>query len=282
MKTTLGLLLAVLPLAAFSQPQVIKFGVTNVVAGRVSEFTIPLSTPAKWEAKQGGAAFVNAARFGIVVPVGFDLRQPWRLLVVSSPSGGSSIGSIRGYTNVALAEGWVVLAAEGPAQTPPKYDTYAWRGVMLNAALDALHRAWPESARWPVACAGFSGGAKMSGSLGAILARQNYDLIGMFMGGCNEDRATFGFHTHQPAEAFHQVPIFLSSGDTDPIATPEQHKAVRASMRESGFTNVRLSTYSGGHRLSDEELRTALNWFVEQAAGEKKAREELSKLPSRN
>ncbi|MBI3416700.1 MAG: hypothetical protein HY043_15515 [Verrucomicrobia bacterium] len=280
MKKLLGFFLALLPLAAWAQP--IKFGLTNLVPGRVFEFSIPLSAQAKGAANQAGNSFVNTARFGLAVPAGFDLKKPWQLLIVSSPSGGSPIAALRGYTNVALAEGWVLFAAEGPAQTQPKYDTFAWRGVMLGSALDTLHRNWPESARWPVACAGFSGGAKMSGSLGAILARQNYELIGIFMGGCNEDRATFGFNTHQPGEAFHQVPIFLSSGDTDPIATPEQHKTVRASMGESGFINVRLSTYAGGHQLNNEELRTALNWFVAQAAGEKKAREALSKVPGTN
>ena len=280
MKPLLGILTILVSMSGWSQT--IKFGVTNITPGKLFEFTVPLSTQAKWEAKQGGNSFVNSARAAMIVPESFDPAKPFPLLIVSSPSGGSPIGSIRGYTNVAMAEGWVVLAAEGPTQTPPKLDTFAWRGVMLGAALETLHRNWPGAARWQVACAGFSGGAKMSGSIGAMLARQNYNLVGMFMGGCNEDRATFGFNTHQPPAWFLEVPIFLCGGLTDPIATPEQHKSVRDSMRASGFANVRLATYPGGHSLNEETLREALNWFLQQAAVEKKSREELSKIPGAN
>ena len=57
-----------------------------------------------------------------------------------------------------FAEGWVLLAGDGPQHA--KNDNVAWREAMTLAAVDALHRSFPGSKKWPMACAGFSGEAK--------------------------------------------------------------------------------------------------------------------------
>ena len=86
------------------------------------------------------------------------------------------------------------------------------------------------------------------------MMKENYPVIGMFMGGCNEDLASLGLKLSQPGEQFKQVPIFLSSGTTDPIATPEQHATVKQSMRRTGFEKIRLENYEGTNQKHQEAL----------------------------
>src|ERR1044071_2032684 len=97
---------------------------------------------------------------------------------------------------------------------------------MISSALEFIYEEWPEAKKWPIACGGFSGGAKWSGIMASIMARDQMPLIGLYMAGCNEDLATESFRIYQPGEHFKTVPIFLSSGRSDPIATPVQQAAV--------------------------------------------------------
>ena len=59
------------------------------------------------------------------------------------------------YRAPATAEGWVVLGAD--ATVKPRIDSTQWRLGMLAAALEAIRKEWPQSSKWPVALAGFSG-----------------------------------------------------------------------------------------------------------------------------
>lgn len=84
----------------------------------------------------------------------------------------------------------------------------------------ALDAAFPGARQWPIATGGFSGGAKRSGLLGAILCRDKWNLIGMYMGGCNQDMASKGLATYRPGRAeFRKVPVFLSIGEQDTVVT---------------------------------------------------------------
>ena len=133
---------------------------------------------------------------------------------------------------------------------------------ILSGVTEHLARAWPMAKQWPVACAGFSGGAKRSGSVAAALARDRWRVVGIFMGGCNEDFATLGYQLSQPPPAFKNVPIFLSNGDADRIAGAESGVTVKRAMEQSGFKKVRSEVYEGGHRLDTEHLTVALRWFL--------------------
>ena len=105
------------------------------------------------------------------------------------------------------------------------------------------------------------------------MMKENYPVIGLFMGGCNEDLASLGLRLNQPGEQFKQVPIFLSSGLTDSIATPEQHTAVRQSMYRTGFEKIRVENYEGGHQLDNETLALALGWFLKQSTNKAPAKD---------
>ena len=252
------LLLLVVPLCGHAQQ--LHFGTNIVAAGKVIEFTAPLNGRALTEVSRlrlGG----SKARGAWMAPEGLtNLLRPCPLLIASVPSGGSAIGWMRSITNRALKEGWAVLAADGP-KVSVNDDTIPFGWAMLSSVLDQFVRTWPQAKQWPVACAGFSGGAKRSAAVAAAMSHDGWRVIGVFMGGCNEDYATLALQLFQPAQSFKQVPFFLSNGSSDPIANPQQAAAVAESMRRSGFQMIRLETYVGGHRQNSDHLSDALRWF---------------------
>src|SRR5205823_10111845 len=118
------------------------------------------------------------------------------------------------------AEGWAVLAGDG--ENNPQHDSAGWRAGTTLAALDALHRSFPASKNWPVAVAGFSGGAKRAGNLAPLLAIAGNHIAGIFLTGVNEDRLSEGYRTFHPGGGFLRTPIYISSGQDDRVATPAQ------------------------------------------------------------
>jgi len=256
---SLSLLLGSMPTAS-----AIYFGTNLVQPGKVIQFSAPLNASATWEAGRARKV-VHSVSGAFVVPTGVtNLSKPCPLLIVSVPSGGSAIAGMRGLTNVALSEGWAVFAADGP-KLPVNEDTVQWGVAMLSSALDQFTRTWPQTKQWPVACGGFSGGAKRSAAVGAAMMRDRWRVVGIFMGGCNEDRATLGLQLFQPGAGYLRVPMFLSNGTQDPIANAGHAAAVRDSMTRSGFANIRLESFNGAHQLDSQHLRTALRWFKQNA-----------------
>jgi predicted esterase len=154
----------------------------------------------------------------------------------------------------------VVLGAD--ATSRPRIDSTQWRLALLAAALEAIRKEWPQTSKWPVAFGGFSGGAKRSGILGAMLAKTgSVRVCGFFLSGINEDRLSEGYRTYQPGRGFLEVPVWLSSGSDDPVATSSAHTLVKASLERTGFKRVRLEQFGGGHQLKKSEVRRALQWF---------------------
>ena len=236
-----AILLLLIPLASLAQG--LRFGTNIAAPGQIIYF------PAR------------QAKGALVLPEGYtNLLKPGRLLVVSVPSGGAATSWMPSVTNIALSQGWIILAADGP-KVPVNEDTIQHGWAMLSSVLQELARTWPQAKRWKVACAGFSGGAKRSAAVAAAMTKDGWRVVGVFMGGCNEDRATTGMSLFQPGPAFKSVRMFLSNGDNDPIAGIEYGERVKASMTRSGFSNMRLEHYPGEHRLNKEHLSEALAWF---------------------
>lgn len=240
--------------------QRLHFGTNVVVPGGIIEFTAPLNGRALSEASRLrlGNATTHGAWFAPRALT--NLLKPCPLLIVSVPSGGSAIRSLPAMTNCAFQEGWAVLAADGP-KVGVNDDTLQYGWCILSSVLDQFTRTWPPAKQWPVACAGFSGGAKRSAAVGAAMTGDGWNVVGVFMGGCNEDYATLGMQLFHAGPRFQKVPFFLSNGASDSIANPQQATAVADSMRRSGFVNLKLATYSGGHRQHNEHLTEALRWF---------------------
>lgn len=229
------------------------------------ELTVPLSDGLRRMAGGGKLSPLKSAQIAYAVPPGFDPGRAWPILLISAtsdPGYNSSTQHLRDFAPTATAEGWVVVAADPPANVPPTLDSNELRHALAKAALDHLASFWSGSEKWPLALGGFSGGAKRSGWLAAMFARAGRAPIGIFQGGCNAATAAEAVNIYgPPRKVFRAVPVFLSSGDTDRIATPAQHRAVAAALRADGFAHVRLEVYAGRHLLYPDHVTEALRWF---------------------
>ncbi len=224
---------------------------------------VPLSELEKSYVSEGGNAVPSHSVAVLSVPRGFDPKKSWPVLVVFASSenkhqNGYDLRVI--YRVTALTEGWVLLAGDGP-EPAPRLDSSGWRAGHTLAALDALHRSFPGSEKWPVACAGQSGGAKRATYLAPLLAAGGYRIAGIFLEGMNEERITEAYRRFKPGSSFLRTPIFFSSGLRDSIAKIEEQIAVKNSMQRAGFQNIRHETFPGGHTVLTIHLQEALRWF---------------------
>jgi hypothetical protein len=240
----------------------LKFAGVGFSPGSTVKANVPLSAQEKSLAGQGGNAVPPNAVVMLATPPNFDPRKSWPVLVVCSTSDFKRQNRddlVDFYRRVGLAEGWVLLAGDGPQ--PARKDTAAWRGAMTLAALDALHRSFPGSDNWPIACAGFSGGGKGVGLVGPLLAKSGYRVAGIYITGANEDRLSEGYARVGPGAGFLMTPVYISAGRDDRIATLEQQYNVAGSIKRTGFQRVRIGTFHGGHEVNDAQTSIALRWF---------------------
>ena len=230
--------------------------------GSTIKANVPLSAQEKSLAGQGGNAVPANAVATLVTPSNFDPRKSWPVLVVCSTSDFKRQNRddlVQFYRTVGLAEGWVLLAGDGPQHA--RNDTAAWRGAMTLAAVHALYHSFPGSDKWPVACAGFSGGGKGVGYVAPLLARNGCRIAGIYMTGANEDHLSDGYARIQPGANFLNTPIYISAGHDDRIATVEQQYTVAGSIKRTGFHRMRIGTFHGGHEVNDGQTSVALGWF---------------------
>jgi hypothetical protein len=216
-------------------------------------------------AAQDGNPLPTTGRLLLLLPPNFDPQRSWPVLIVCATKDPGHTGPSDApfYRPAAIAEGFVVLATD--ATVRPRNDSVSWRLALLAAGLDVVHHDWPSSAEWPVVFAGFSGGAKCAEWLGAMLAQtHSLQIHGLLLGGINEDQMAEALKANPAPSGFLRMPIWISSGINDRIATPSQEEEVKASLVRTGFKNVHLSRHSGGHGLHRGDLQTALKWFREQ------------------
>ncbi len=255
--------------AAFSvtgirAPAAPTFGDKPVTPGSVVRADVPLTTQEKSYLSEGGNAVPSHAVAVLAVPAGFDPAKSWPVLVPLATSDFQRMNRddlADFYRQPAMTEVWIVLAGDGEA--PPQHDSAGWRAGTTLAALDALHRSFPGSTRWPVAVAGFSGGAKRAGDLAPLLALAGNRVIGLFLTGINEDRLSEGYRRFGPGAAFLRTPVYISTGQLDQVATVAQQQQVKQAIERAGFTRVRQETMPHGHAVSRSAVREALRWFRE-------------------
>ena len=236
----------------------------EVRGGGTLDLQFPISNYFQENAAQGGNPRPATGRALLMFPKGFDPARSWPILIVTSTSDNSRTSPMDApwYQNAAMKEGWIVLATD--ATIRPHADSVSWRLAILTAGLQMIRDNWPQSSRWPVAFAGFSGGAKSSGFLGATLARnRGFRICGFFLAGMNTDRLSAAYHDYQPSADFLSVPVWLSSGTADQIARPGAVEGVYSSLKRSGFQHVRLEHFPGGHTVDSAEVQRALHWFRE-------------------
>ena len=244
-------------------PAGLSFAGVPLTRGATVRVSVPLSELEKSYVAEGGNAVPSYTVATLAVPRGFDPKKTWPVLIVFSSSDHqfpSWYDMMCLYRAPALAEGWVLLTGDGP-KPAPRVDSSGWRAGHALAALDALYRSFPGAEKWPIVCAGQSGGSKRASYLAPLFAAGGCRVAGIFLNGMNEERITQGYRRFKPGRDFLRTPIFLSSGVRDLIATPEQQNAVEDSMRRTGFKNIRHTTFPGGHQVLPTELQEALRWF---------------------
>jgi hypothetical protein len=230
--------------------------------GPLVEIQFPVSKYFQDMAAQGGNPRPATGRAVLSFPPGFDPARRWPIMIVTSTTDfhRTSPMDAEAYHPPADAEGWVILASD--ATIKATHDSTPWRLAMLGAALDAMRKDWPQSRNWPVAFVGFSGGAKRSCLLGAMMAKgRAVNICGFFLSGMNDDKLSESYKTYQPGPKFLNIPVWMSSGMTDEIATPSLTGQVAANMRRTGFKQVRLEHFIGVHQLKRSEVKLALRWF---------------------
>jgi hypothetical protein len=236
----------------------------QVQGGGALDFQFPLSNYFQEYAAQGGNPRPTTGRALLFFPKNFDPARAWPILIVNSTTDmdRTSIMDAPWYRDAAMREGWLVLATD--ATIRPRADSLQWRLSILTAALEIMRKDWPQSAQWPVAFAGLSGGAKRSGILATMLAgNRGLKICGIFLAGINSDRVTAAYKDYHPPADFLNTPIWISSGASDRIAPPASEELVYFSLKRTGFKNVRLEQFSGGHTLNKAEIQRALHWFRE-------------------
>jgi hypothetical protein len=244
----------------------LNFAGTSFSPGSTVQANVPLSPQEKSYASQGGNPVPPNAVAVLATPANFDPTKSWPVLIICSTSDFKRQNRddlVDFYRRVGLADGWVLLAGDGPQHA--KNDNVAWRESMTLAAIDALHRSFPGSQKWPIACAGFSGGGKGVGYVAPFLARNGCRIIGIYMTGANEDHLSDGYARLQPGAGFLNTPIYVAAGRDDRIATVEQQYNVLGSIKRTGFQKIRVGTFHGGHEVNDAQTSIALHWFRELA-----------------
>jgi hypothetical protein len=242
------------------------FGGVPFSPGSTVRANVPLSPQEKSHAGQGGNPVPPNAVAVLATPANFDPTKTWPVLVICSTSDFKRQNRddlVDFYRRVGLAEGWVLLAGDGPQQA--RNDNVAWREAMTMAAIDALHRSFTGSEKWPIACAGFSGGGKGVGYVAPFLARNRCRVIGIYITGANENHLSDGYARLQPGTGFLNTPVYVSAGRDDRIATIEQQYNVVGSIKRTGFQRIRIGTFHGGHEVNNAQTSIALHWFRELA-----------------
>ena len=96
------------------------------------------------------------------------------------------------------------------------------------------------------------------------MVKQKFNMVGVFMGGCNVDRSeTYREMVKPPSSPYRKIRGYVSIGEKDTIATVAHGEAVLRSLKANRIRNLRSATHEGGHRMSNEHFVEALKWFAE-------------------
>ena len=208
------------------------------------------------------------AKMLVGLPNGFDSEsKSCPLLIVSATTdgAGSSIGSCKAnYLPDAVNAGYVVIAVDGEFGRPSN-DSTDFRWALTGSALDLINKEWPKSKSWPVATAGISGGGGYASHQAMMLIQKQVQVTGLLLAVTGWDPTDFPDALQRtPFAPLHNMPIFISAGETDTTATKEKTDKMHNDVTRQGFRKVRFEHFPGGHRLHREHLRDALAWFREE------------------
>src|SRR5207237_2137748 len=138
--------------ASDSAQAALNFAGASFSPGSTVQTNVPLSAQAKSYAEQGGNPVPPSAVAVLATPANFDPRKSWPVLIICSTSDFNRQNRddlVQFYRRVGLAEGWVLLAGDGPQRA--RNDTAGWRLGMTVAAIGAPHHSFFGFAKLPMA-----------------------------------------------------------------------------------------------------------------------------------
>lgn len=228
--------------------------------GQAVTVTIPLGEADIRDLEKDGDP-ATAARAAYYIPEGFDPAKPYAILLVSQTQNASSCDHLNSYLAAfPSAPGWIGIAADG--DQGPRHDRHLYRWRTARAALQALYDAIPAARRWPIVAGGYSGGAKRSAYIAALLADEGYPLAGLLLGGCNEDRTPDAKQLYSPPSSAFKVPCFFMTAESDDLVPEAKARRVADSLKLNGFKPIKTATYPGDHMTIDKPtIADGLNWL---------------------
>lgn len=212
--------------------------------------------------KEVGATERNL-HLAVAVPEDFDSAKPANVFIVitavnsEAERAKGNIAKFPIYGASCVENGWVCIAVDSDKGVPSSFATY-------EEAFALLEKSWPGFHGSNFAAGGFSGGSKGCWAPVAWLLKRKQNVVGVYMGGCNEDysesrRREFG----ASSSGYRKIRAYMSTGKEDKIATPSMAEGVMKSLKSNGVRNVRFELHDGGHSHNKEHFKEALNWFAE-------------------
>lgn len=200
-------------------------------------------------------------RVGIAVPTGFDPSKPQKVFVAmtavnnAGQATSGNTGAMRTYAKHCVEAGWVCIA----------YDTNVGvsnHNTDIYSCFELLNRVWPGVKSWQFAVGGFSGGSKACFDPCSYLLKEEYTVLGAYLGGCNADFSQLGKERYKVSPgSYKKLRIFMSTGDKDGLVKESQRLGVVASLKANGMRTVKDAVFDGGHSFYQPHFIEALKWF---------------------
>lgn len=240
----------------------------GMAAEEIHTFSLPMKHAIPFLFGGGGydpARHAESMRLAIAVPKAFDpASAQGKVAIISASVDGdaSNITALRQYYRTTTRNGWVCLAVDvdGDAAKVKSWTPLDLRYLLVFNALTEMRNAWPASTDWQMVALGFAGGGGDSNYIAARLSTDGFRVTGIFNGCSGYSNSHYaGKLAPAPAQDT-TTKYFLSSGSSDPVATP-QVVAKAEAWAKSKFSHFRHETFDGGHRLWLPHVQQALVWF---------------------
>lgn len=201
-------------------------------------------------------------KMGIILPPDFDPSKPQRVYVVStavnSPAEGreGNLAKLRGYSKTCSEKGWISIAFDSNTGVPAS-------DFAMVLGMQLLVKEWPVLKDSEYGFGGFSGGSKACSGPVAWFIKNDYKVVGAFLGGSNfQYFETSRKHYGAPRGPYGKIKAMVSSGEQDTVASVDAGKGVMAGLKAAGVGEVHQEVHSGGHSFYEPHFAMALDWWA--------------------
>ena len=253
--------------ASTDTPELV-LGAMPIRSGVMNQLTLPLNDKLLREAAEFGDTGVTGVFVIIVVPDDFDPAKTYPLLILNNyvQTGSTNIELMNQHAKVATQLGFVlvstsVLGGEGKSRIS---DTLRWG--MVEATLNEMHEKWPATQEWPVAISGTTYGSKFACSLSAIMMKERYHVIGLFLTDLTSDSPSEALEIYQPTKSkYTRMPIYVSAYSKTRDEPHKYEERAKAELDEAGFSKMKFNYYyERSVKIYGPHLKEALEWFQEE------------------